>query len=277
MKKFLLVIAMVFHSLTAYQYELSIAAIFQDDARFLEEWIDYHRHVGVEHFYLFNNRSQDNYMAVLQKYINADVVTLVDWPYEYYTAEQWNWVQSESYEEALRMTRGVSRWLALIDTDEFIVPVKRKTIPKVLKDYKGASAIAVNWYMYGTAGVAELLPGERMTYRMLLRAEDSAGEHLLIKSIVQPERTILFNNPHFGQYNPGCSINTDGKPVAGALAPYLVGSVLRINHYWTRDEKFMYEQKIPRRYKMYQQDGQSILDANNRYNVVYDDIIMQKW
>ncbi len=34
---------------------MSLCAIFKDEADYLREWIEFHRIVGVEHFYLYNN------------------------------------------------------------------------------------------------------------------------------------------------------------------------------------------------------------------------------
>ena len=34
-------------------YDLAVAAIFKDEARYLKEWLDYHLLAGVEHFYLY--------------------------------------------------------------------------------------------------------------------------------------------------------------------------------------------------------------------------------
>lgn len=278
MKHFLLILTLMFHPLFAYKYELSVCAIFQDDARFLKEWIDYHKQVGVQHFYLFNNKSNDNYWEVLKPYIENQQVTLVDWPYDYADGMQWNNVQCQAYSVGVAMARKVSHWLAIIDTDEFIVPVQHSTIPEVLQLFEAASAVGVNWQMYGTSNVLEVPPKDRMTYALTLRGEDFAPEHFVIKSIVQPEKTQLqVTNPHCCAYLTGCCVNTNWQKIDAAIAPYPVVNLLRINHYWTRDEKFMYEVKIPRRNKMYKDGAELILNNNNRYNRVYDDIILHKW
>ena len=52
-------------------WDLAIATMFQDEARWLKEWLEYHLLVGVQHFYLYNNLSSDNYQDVLQPYIDA--------------------------------------------------------------------------------------------------------------------------------------------------------------------------------------------------------------
>lgn len=277
MKIFLSLLLTLFAPLSGYIYELSICAIFNDDARFLAEWIDYHKHVGVDHFYLFNNRSQDHYQQVLQKYIDQGDVTLIDWPFDYTNGVEWNWVQTQAYVAAINFSKGVSRWLALIDTDEFIIPVKSKKIPEVLKNFYAVPAIGVNWMMYGSSGVYEILPGEKMTHRLLMRAEDNWGENYTIKSIVQPEWTIDCKNPHCCLYLWGNCVNTDWQKIDLAVAPYVCVDQLRINHYWSRDQKFMFEQKIPRRYKMYKDTGEWILNADQMHNMVFDDIMLRIW
>ncbi|MBQ3442569.1 MAG: glycosyltransferase family 92 protein [Selenomonadaceae bacterium] len=50
-------------------YDLAVVAIFKDEARYLREWLDYHLAAGVEHFYLYNNDSSDDYATVLAPYV----------------------------------------------------------------------------------------------------------------------------------------------------------------------------------------------------------------
>ena len=56
--------------MTSYQYDITVGAIFQNEAPYLKEWIDYHKSVGVDHFVLYNHFSKDNYEEVLYPYIN---------------------------------------------------------------------------------------------------------------------------------------------------------------------------------------------------------------
>ena len=62
------------------RYQLSICAFFKNEARYLKEWIEYHRLIGVDHFYLYNNGSTDDFKRVLNPYVRKGVVTLVNWP-----------------------------------------------------------------------------------------------------------------------------------------------------------------------------------------------------
>ena len=62
------------------QYKVSVCAIFKNEAPYLKEWIEFNRIVGVEHFYLYNNNSEDNYEEIIAPYIKKGLVTLVQWP-----------------------------------------------------------------------------------------------------------------------------------------------------------------------------------------------------
>src|SRR5436190_22744853 len=67
----------------AHQYNLAVCAMFQNEARFLKEWLEFNILIGVEHFYLYNNYSTDNYLEILQPYIDAGIVDCIGWPYSH--------------------------------------------------------------------------------------------------------------------------------------------------------------------------------------------------
>ena len=94
------------------RYELAICAVFKNEAAYLEEWIEYHKLIGVAHFYLYNNKSDDGYLSVLKKYILDGEVTIKDLPNEIY--------QGDVYKECVLQHHQDIKWLAIIDIDEFI-------------------------------------------------------------------------------------------------------------------------------------------------------------
>ena len=139
-------------------YELSVLAIFQNEDRFLKEWLDFYRVLGVDHFYLYNNLSDDNYLEVLQPYVKAGLVELFDWPFASQPGSEsdWNRIQSAAYLEGLRRAKGQSKWVAIVDTDEFLFPVNQQHLKTFLKDYENCSGILVNWQVFGTSHVAKV-------------------------------------------------------------------------------------------------------------------------
>ena len=91
------------------KYEISLCLIFKDEGRFLKEWLDYHLTVGVDHFYLYDNNSTDNYREVVRPYIDNGVVTLIDWPYPQ--------AQVKCYQHCLETFCNETNWIVYIDAD----------------------------------------------------------------------------------------------------------------------------------------------------------------
>lgn len=127
------------------KYKVSICAIFKNEAIYLKEWIEYHKIVGIEHFYLYNNNSEDDYQSVLKPYINEGVVTLVQWPH--------NQAQMQAYKNGVEQFSKETEWLSFIDIDEFIVPVATENIYEFLKPFqKNRPVVLAYWKMFGTSG-----------------------------------------------------------------------------------------------------------------------------
>lgn len=126
------------------KYRISLCLIFKNEAPFLKEWLDYHLTVGIDHFYLYNNNSADNFKDILQPYIGKGLVTLVDWPYEH--------SQFKAYKHCYENCRHDTNWLSFLDADEFFVPKYANTIEEWLKPFDKYPAINVHWRMFGTGG-----------------------------------------------------------------------------------------------------------------------------
>lgn len=128
------------------EYKVSVCAIFKNEAPYLREWIEFNHIVGVEHFYLYNNNSDDDYYNILKPYIDSGLVTLNQWPR--------NQAQMECYEDCIKKYRATSNWLGFIDIDEFIVPKSKNTIYEILKPFETKrGSVKVYWKMFGTGGM----------------------------------------------------------------------------------------------------------------------------
>lgn len=127
------------------KYNISVCAIFKNEAPYLKEWIEFNHIVGVDHFFMYNNNSEDDYRSVLQSYIDKGVVTLVEWPY--------NQKQMECYKTCIRDYSSETKWLGFIDIDEFIVPKSTDNLYDFLKQFeKKAGAVNIYWRLFGSSG-----------------------------------------------------------------------------------------------------------------------------
>lgn len=254
-----------------YQYNVSICTIFKNEEKYLKEWIDYHSLVGVDHFYLYNNGSTDNYMSVLKSYVDKGVVEVIDFP-NVDMHLGWNYgTQPACYRNGLDRARGVSKWLCIIDTDEFLVPMTYNTLTRELDHYpKQCVAIYPKWITFGTSYIT-VHPGEWMITRLFKRAPLDHPNNHHGKSIVQPEFVETCLDPHVVKLKaPHGYYNGNGDPEMGGGVN---ASRLRIHHYTYRDEAFMRGEKAER-VRKWGYDPQVIFDHNDEYCVEEDYSIM---
>lgn len=244
------------------KYNLTLAAIFKNEARFIREWIEYHRLVGVEHFYLYNNESTDQSREVLEPYVQKGIVTLTDWPdrpgqVADYAKYRWVYnVQIPAYEHAI--ARNEAKWIALLDCDEFLVPKTSDTMLPLLEQYDMFPAIRLYWEVFGTSGIQELQPDQLVTetfHKTCLPEDDFSTK--FFKSIVKPEEYVkAFWPTHINVYK-----NDEPDIVVGKYEA-------QVNHYIIRSVKFFYEAKLKNRQKamnegMTESDIQHFLSVGN--------------
>jgi hypothetical protein len=215
--------------------------MFQDEARWLAEWLEYHLLTGVQHFYLYNNLSRDNYQGVLRPYVERGVVELIEWPYV--GGNTYDAAQCAAYCDALSRVRNTVKWLALIDVDEFLVPIRDPDLISVLMPFESDSAIGgvcAAWVCFGTSYVRRIPQDRLMIETLVLSGEglETPGrfpwEQGTFKSIVRADRTNSVESPHVALYN------------AGHFHVPLFHDLIQINHYWTKDDAFFNEVKVPR-------------------------------
>lgn len=235
-------------SANAYHYELAIGAIFRDEAPYLKEWIEFHKLVGVEHFYLFNNASTDDYQSVLQPYIDRGEVELLQW---LAVANSWdNWiyeVQPKAYEACIRLATGKTKWLAIIDVDEFLTPISTNRVPDILKEYEVFGGVSFNWKIFGHSGLFELPPGKLMIESLVMTAPYDRPTHLGVKSIVRPERVESSHHPHYVHYKEGFyHVNSNKEACINdqGVTNGVYYDKLIINHYWSRTGSYLYKKLL---------------------------------
>lgn len=243
-----LVAGVIFKDRHHYKYDLSIISIFRNEDRFLKEWIDFHRVVGVDHFYLFNNGSQDDYLAVLQPYIDKGIVELYDWPHQSHGIQQeWIDIQCAAFRKAIDLSKGQSKWVATIDTDEFLFPTQQDNLVEFLKNYDDCTSLAINWQNFGTSNVKRV-PKDKLMIEMLIHQSPVKCDiNTFAKSIFKPEAIKYCIQPHtMENYSWTYAVDADKNIFNWKFHlshPILVDKI-RINHYWSRDDDFFQETKI---------------------------------
>jgi hypothetical protein len=247
--------------------DVAICMMFQNEARFIKEWIEYHKTIGVSHFYLYNNASTDNSDAVLMPYVLSGEAELYYLKERTHNVEAHNKLQRAVYNHAVKLAKGKNEWLAIIDSDEFICMPHNDNIGEFLKSYTYAGGLKINWVMYGSSGIEELGPSELQIENFLYRTPDDWKENFNFKSIVRPAK-VKKAGVHDSSYRKGCKAvfaNHESKIKNPSI------DAIRLNHYWWRDEKYFREVKLPRRSGwLTNYSDEEIEEMRQTYNRVYD-------
>ena len=132
------------------KYYLVACGIFKNEAPYLKEWIEYNLLVGFDHFYLYNNNSEDDYLSVLQPYIDRGIVTLTEWPEVP--------GQIGAYRHWYDHYREEAAWCSFLDMDEYPCPLRDDDMKAWLRRRGKYPQYAVYWRVFGTGGQIDADP-----------------------------------------------------------------------------------------------------------------------
>jgi hypothetical protein len=224
---------------------LSICAIVRNEAPYIAEWLEFHRLVGVERFYIYDDVSEDDTIEILLRRDRGDV-RIFPWGFGH---DQYNapvkcrcesTPQTTAYNHCARRFGHETRWLAFIDVDEYLYHATEDDLRVPLRSLEGIPALFVHWLIFGRNGHQTKPPGltiEEYTRRALPGQPIPYGEHG--KLILQPDRLDYFG-PH-GSHNAvlknGMAATEEGMPVAVSVSLLSRVPSWRLNHYYNRSEE----------------------------------------
>lgn len=217
------------------EYYLTVCAIAKDEGPYFKEWIEWHRKKGVAKFYIYDNESKDDTRKILTPYMESGIVE-----YHYFPGYR---KQLAAYDDCIALHRFDSRWIAFIDLDEFIVPLKDKSIPEFLNRLEDRPNVEINWLVYGSGGSKHKQPGGMMErFKMHSNPDHLLNRH--VKSIVDPRRVYCMIGCHEAARISGKGADSHGNIITESFRDRKPQQdVIRINHYAVRSfEEFLEKQ-----------------------------------
>jgi hypothetical protein len=212
---------------------LAVCMIYRNEADYLREWIEFHRLVGVERFYLYDNESDDDHVAVLAPYVEEGLVVPHRWPGSSTTGAELNAIQKAAYEDCVSRHAEEARWIAVFDADEFLFSPTGRPVSELLAHYERWPAVAVNALRFGSADEPARAGGlviERHT-----RLDDTWGGRL-VKSVLDPCAVTRCINSHRFEPRRGATVDENGYPVFHHTTRSSSHARLQINHYLVRSD-----------------------------------------
>jgi len=166
-------------------YSFAVCAVFKNESHILEEWLKHYLYHGVEHFYLVNDFSTDDFITIINKY--SQYVTLFN--NDIITKDVGRQIQV--YNKYFTSILPESKWMAIIDLDEFLYSPLEIDIKKILNNIDNYSQIIVDWLHFGSNG--HILQPQSVVEGFTKRAEFTTTKpYYSYKTIFQPNSLISF-------------------------------------------------------------------------------------
>lgn len=128
------------------KHYLSVASVFKNESWNLKEWILHYKHHGVDHIYLVNDFSDDEYMPILEPFISEGFVTL----FQNDITERYTGRQTDVNNKFFLPICNETQWIAQIDLDEFLYSPKTTDLKEVLRKYENYGTVETNWVWFNS-------------------------------------------------------------------------------------------------------------------------------
>lgn len=224
------------------RHGIAIVACVKDEASYIEEWVRFHRAVGVRHFHFYDDASTDGTFDLLQRILTPEELTVVPWRMRMRDEESGELLngQAIAFAHAILNFGGNYDRMAFIDVDEFLLPKKGRTLQEALEGAAGFPNISLPWHMFGHSGhVSRPVGPVCLNYTM--RVADPMRQHLdasNFKCIVDPVAVTNVAVHHFQTRSHGDKTANDvGKAVPRKLrkaADFYSADCIQLNHYYAK-------------------------------------------
>lgn len=220
---------------TKKHFNVAATIIVKNEKKYMREWIEYHRLIGIEHFFIYDNESNDGLRDLLEPYINQGIVS-----YAYVKGSK---MQMPCYEDSTKRNRNKVKWMAFLDADEFINLHTNQTISDFLVSYESFSGIGVNWISFDSDN-HDSMPNNGFVisnYTQCYLNPKDYGPNRHIKSIVKTKHIRCFHSPHLPEISRSFRKNhylvTESfEKISGPLTENSTQKI-QINHYFSKSKE----------------------------------------
>lgn len=237
------------------KYYLSVGAIFKNESHILKEWLDHYLVRGVEHFYLINDSSNDNYYNVLEPYIKLGLVTLFDCAV----------TESESRQEIaynfyFKLIENQTFWLVILDLDEFLYGTIFVDISTTLREFESYSQLLIKPKEFGSSGFVNQPTDVVSSFTWRRSIFEQVHNSIEKKEILLNQKPIVKTSDVRSYWVHNCEVI--GQTVV------LSRDILTFNHYRIQSLRFYLDVKTSRGDACFQDNKR---DIDTFYNEDYKD------
>ena len=203
---------------------LCAVSVLKDEEIFVDEWLVYHKMLGIEYFFLFDDGAGLPLRSLLK--VHEKYCSVIPW-FEAGRVKRNG--QIEAFRLALSELIQEFEWVIFLDVDEFVVLKDDKNIEKFLGRFPMASAVSLNWHLFGHNGFFDD-PNRLITSSLTKRRLKPHHEE---KTFSRTSSISKINSPHYCDLKSGVRVDANGKKFNSRIYPEKT-KIAHINHYQCR-------------------------------------------
>jgi hypothetical protein len=226
-------------------YKISVLAMFKNESWIIKEWIEHYLSEGIEHFYLIDNGSTDDYELKIKNYMNC--ITLVKDP-----TRKPSGTQSYLYKlHFLDKIKKETEWIIVCDIDEYIYARKEyKKIIDVLNVLpNNIDKLWIPWKIYGSNSYVE--QPDCIVKSFIKRKYENIKMHCGFGKCIAKTKNLI----NFGCCGHNIQLSSNNEPYAPNCTQLPINPLtenimeefnLHLNHYMLMSEQYYREIKCKR-------------------------------
>lgn len=209
---------------------LTLAATLRNAERYVQEWLCFHKVVGVEKFVVMLHKCDDGTEDRIKELSFSSDIHV-----HHITDKRNIATQMGTYQWIVRNYWRTTEWMLFIDYDEYFYPTIEDDLKPILQQYEDFSGVAAFWHHFGHNNHFRRPEGLRMeiyTARRKSEYEVNRG----VKSAVRPREILAMMSPHL-QMTIRETVTEKREPILGTYFDVKSGKpswdVLRCDHHYT--------------------------------------------
>ena len=130
----------------SHKYYFSIVSMFRNESWNLKEWLEHYKLHGVDHIYLIDDFSTDDYLPILQPYIDSGYVTL----FKNDVTKRYTGRQIDITNKYTLPIVNESKWIGNVDLDEYLYSRDCICLKELLRQYEKYGCVLTNWVWFNS-------------------------------------------------------------------------------------------------------------------------------
>ncbi len=117
-------------------YHLTMCTMTKNMDRYIPDWLNYHKYLGVEHVIIYDNAINSTLPRTANRFVSSGFLTIIPWTHRHTPSKTYLEVQVASENDCMWRYKHTSKWVIKSDVDEFLQPMdpNRTKITDYLND-----------------------------------------------------------------------------------------------------------------------------------------------